>query len=388
MDYTNELLQDVSILTIDDDLTLQQSILKMFEGTGVNFIGAPNAEVGIQVAKLKQPQLILLDWNMPNMSGFEALEILKNTEETADIPIIMMTAVSTTSQNAYKALSSGADDFLRKPFDQPELLGRICSVRRVYESKNIIKSQNESLLKLADEKSRLLSIISHDLKSPLNNIEGLIHLVGMEIRQHNITSEIPTYLGMMEKMIKSEKEIISQTLEMHEINTKQLHDQLEKVELISFIQDQLSTFTYNSKNIELKFSSEVRDLAIDSIPNFLKKVIDNLISNAIKYSHENTLVNVSLRDSQKYVQLTIQDQGQGFHAEEIGQVFQKFGKFSAKPTGGESATGIGLYIIKNIMDRLGGTIQLKSEWGKGSTFTVLIPKKKRDITDSLLMKKA
>ena len=124
----------------------------------------------------------------------------------------------------------------------------------------------------------------------------------------------------------------------------------------------------------IKFQCQPTQLYTQTSSIYIKKVVDNLLSNAIKYSYLNTSVQVTLADHSKYIYLSIKDQGQGFHPGEKEKVFQDFGKFSAQPTGGESSTGVGLYIVKSIIDRLGGSIQLKSTYGKGSEFIVLIPK--------------
>ena len=379
MDVTSLCLEEKSILIIDDDLILQQSIFKMLATSNINFMAAPNATIGIKLAKQKQPDIILLDWNMPNMSGIEALKILKQHSTTFHIPIIMMTAVSTTSQNAFEALNAGADDFLRKPFDQPELIGRLCNVLRLYQAKARIEKQNKSLKELAKEKSNLLSVIAHDLKSPLNSIEGFMHLLKMEIQQEEAPQNSTAYIGLITQLVQQERDMIDKVLEMHEYEVKQLPNELESVDLVSMTQEVVATHQHNQKQITIHYQSNKETLVATTQPIYIKKILDNLLSNAVKYSFPNSEVKVNLEDQSDYLYLSIKDQGQGFYPSEVKKVFQDFKKFSAKPTGNESSSGIGLYIVKRMVDRLGGQIQLKSKHGKGSEFIVLLPKEQAKV---------
>ena len=374
MDVSKLGLHKKTILIIDDDLLLQKSIFKMLVSSKINFIAAPNATIGIQLAQQKLPDIILLDWNMPNLSGIDALKLLKQNPTTAHIPIIMMTAVSTSSQNSFQALSTGADDFLRKPFDQPELIGRLCNVLRLYQANAKIAKQNVSLRKLSDDKSKLLSVISHDLKSPLNNIEGLVHLLGREFQLAPEKQQPEEYIKLITKIIQQERTMIDKVLEMHEYEEKQLTHQLEAVDLVAITKQVVGNYQHNKKQIEIKYEADQHKLIAHTNIIYIKKIVDNLLSNAVKYSLPNTSVEVTLEDQTNYVYLSIKDHGQGFHPSEVEKVFQDFGKFSAKPTGGESSSGIGLYIVKSIIDRLDGRIQLKSTYGKGSEFIVLLPK--------------
>jgi len=383
MEAPNLFLQNCTILIIDDDPLVQRGIFSMLQATPAHFISAPSAEVGITLAKRKQPCLILLDWQMPKITGIEALQMLKNDEETKHIPVIMMTAVAKSSEHTYQALSMGADDFLTKPFDVHELTGRICAVLRLYNANKQIAQQNETLTKISEDKSKLLSILSHDLKSPLNTIEGLIYLIEKEFDQQVPSSEIQHYIKLIKNITTQERNMIDDILELNAFENKQIQEDYQSVELVNWLQQQLVHYQCNPKKITVEFHTHLKLLSISTIPTFLKRILDNLVSNALKYSESKTTIQIILKDSQHLLELSIKDQGQGFMPEEVDQVFQNFGKFSAKPTNGESSSGIGLYIVKSIVDRLGGSILLKSEYRKGSEFTVLLPKKQQITPQSL-----
>ncbi|MGB0524865.1 MAG: hybrid sensor histidine kinase/response regulator [Flammeovirgaceae bacterium] len=373
MDTTDQFLEDCTILIIDDELAVQRDIIEMFADKPANLIAAPNAEIGIHLAKKKQPNLVLMDWNMPGMLGVEALQVLKKDPETQHIPVLIMTAHAITSLQTHLCLTLGADDFLKKPFDTHELIGRICAVLRQYRAKQQIEVQNQSLKKLSEEQSQLLSMLSHDLKSPLNSIEALVSLTESQLSKHIVDPEVQTYLGMITKIVRQERDLINAILEMHRFETLSIEEENQPILLSSWLQEQLAPFQNNTKQITVAYHCDDECL-IYSIPIYLKKIVDNLVSNALKYSYPETTIHVQLTALEDVVILKVKDQGQGFHPEELDQVFQKFQKLSAKPTGGESSSGIGLYIVKSVVDRLGGEIQLVSSPKEGTEFIVQIPK--------------
>ena len=150
---STSLLTYKTILVIDDDPMIQRSIFSMLDGMSANIIAAPDCILGLELAKRKCPDLILLDWHMPKLSGIDALCQLKSTPKTADIPVIMMSAIALESMNTYQSLTKGADDFLRKPFDKYELTGRLTAIFRLYEAKKTIENQRNTLQRLAKEKT-------------------------------------------------------------------------------------------------------------------------------------------------------------------------------------------------------------------------------------------
>lgn len=229
--------------------------------------------------------------------------------------------------------------------------------------------RNRQLSDLNHEKDTLMSIVAHDLKSPLNNIRGLIGLMEME----KLNDEQKKYLELMKAATRSGIDLIIDLLDVHmlEENIKPNYDSFNFHELLEEKRKEHQS-AFDGKNIGVVITGEkVNEIISDR--DYLSRILDNLISNAMKFSSPNSEVLVDIETKDGLVQMAIKDQGPGFSEYDKQFLFQKFKKLSARPTGGESSNGLGLAIVKILIDRLGGKISLESVRGSGSTFKVVFP---------------
>jgi signal transduction histidine kinase len=255
-----------------------------------------------------------------------------------------------------------------------------------------INNQNETLSKrnqlLSDfnhEKNTLMSIVAHDLKSPLNRIMGLVALIKME---GPLTKEQEMYAGMIKDATKAGASLITDLLDVNEIENEDHATQLVSLDLIQLLKDRINYFQVIalSKNIKLEDQLAVAATII-SEASYLDRILDNLISNAIKFSRSGTTILVTARLNKDKVFISIKDQGPGFTENDKRLVYQKFKRLSARPTASESSNGLGLAIVKTLVDRLGGEIQLETEVGKGSEFIITLPLGTSDVGEALSSKK-
>ncbi|MDN5200402.1 sensor histidine kinase [Fulvivirgaceae bacterium BMA10] len=247
---------------------------------------------------------------------------------------------------------------------------------KIAEQNMMLKEKNETLAQLNSEKDNLMNVVAHDLKAPFNKIRGLLNIV-QTLSEPN--AEVQECLGMIEKVSDSGEKLIKNLLD---INTIESDDQeLEVKELnLGDILDQLSkAYQLQASNKEIKLASTIDDheiLTLETNENYLLRIMDNLISNALKFSKNKTTV---VLKAGKYTEnelfISIKDEGPGFTDEDKRLLFKKFQQLSAKPTGGESSTGLGLAIIKILVEKLNGKITLDSTPGEGSTFTLTLPGK-------------
>ncbi len=229
--------------------------------------------------------------------------------------------------------------------------------------------RNRELSDLNHEKDTLMSIVAHDLKSPLNSIRGLVGL----FEGDNLSDEQRNYLSLMKNATRGGLELITDLLDVHmlEENIKPNYKTFDFNTLLLAKKKDLQS-SVDEKKIEMKISGEmIGDITSDR--DYLSRILDNLISNAVKFSSPNSQIVIDTQFKSNKLQVTIQDQGPGFSEHDKQFLFQKFKKLSARPTGGESSNGLGLAIVKILIDRLGGNISLETVRGGGSTFTVLIP---------------
>ena len=233
-----------------------------------------------------------------------------------------------------------------------------------------LMNQNDMLHVLNNEKDTLMNIVVHDLKSPLNRISGLTSLM-----EHSLGTEQMQYLSLIKASTVSGLDMIADLLEVHSLEQVNNSIALSRINLKELLETRanLANQSAHVKQIKVTVITELNEVL--SNENYLNRILDNLISNAIKFSNINTEVIVRGEVKQNHLWFSVKDQGQGFSDEDKTFLFQKFRKLSARPTAGESSNGLGLAIVKTLVDKLQGKIELKSEPGTGSEFIILLPLK-------------
>ncbi len=232
-----------------------------------------------------------------------------------------------------------------------------------------LAKQNEMLLQLNHEKDSLMSIVAHDLKAPLNKIYGLSSLLKME---GQLTPNQKEYIDLMDKVTHDGMSFISDLLSVHALEEQRVPD-ISEFDAAEVIKSKIDAAfgVAEGKNIKLKLLLE--SVIIKSDRDYLGRITDNLVSNAIKFSPAESEVKISLEKNDNQIMLIVEDKGPGFTDQDKKLLFKKFKKLSARPTAGESSNGLGLAIVKTLVDRLGGDIELDSVKGNGSKFIIKLP---------------
>ena len=215
-----------------------------------------------------------------------------------------------------------------------------------------------------------MNIVAHDLKSPLNRINGLVHLIEID----NAPEALSQYLEIAKKTTQGGLALITDLLDLNAATGAHLTPTKKEVDLMELIDRKIESFRESalSKKIEVQKMNS-KPAVVKTDPEFISRILDNLISNAIKFSHPNSTVAINFGATSKEFFFSIKDTGPGFSEEDKAQMFQKFKRLSATPTAGESSNGLGLALIKFLVTRLNGSIDLTSENRKGSEFVVTIP---------------
>jgi PAS domain S-box-containing protein len=232
---------------------------------------------------------------------------------------------------------------------------------------------NQNLILMNEEKNHFLGIAAHDLKSPLQSILGLINLIN--IRNHNLTPEQLEYFQYIQRSCMNMQTLINNLLDINKIEHGMIAGTPEEIQLSALSDNLMSTFLEQArtKNIALKVECNAPEQNILVDINALSRVLENLISNAIKFSRQHTEVLFTITYASGDVRFDIVDQGQGIQPEDIPRLFKKFERLQTRPTNGESSTGLGLSIVKELVLSLNGRITVDSKPNKGSRFTVNLP---------------
>ena len=229
--------------------------------------------------------------------------------------------------------------------------------------------QNELLHVLNNEKDTLMNIVVHDLKSPLNRISGLTSLM-----EHDKGAEQQVlYLNLIKASTVSGLDMITDLLDANSLEQVSDSPPMSWINVKDLLEARLNLVRQSAEAKQIKLNIVTEAIEIFSNENYMNRILDNLITNAVKFSKIGTEITVKAEVQKGYFWLSIKDQGQGFSEDDKKFLFQKFRKLSARPTAGESSNGLGLAIVKTLVDKLDGKIELKSEFAKGSEFIITLP---------------
>ncbi|UZR97950.1 tetratricopeptide repeat-containing sensor histidine kinase [Chondrinema litorale] len=235
---------------------------------------------------------------------------------------------------------------------------------------------NKELKELNEEKNTLIGIVAHDLKSPINQIKGLITLSKMEMQKEDIPEMVLKNFELMETSSQRSLDMIDRILNVNAIESKDIQLNIETVETQTFFKELENTFKMQAQAKNIKFVLDIEDVpkVISVDKNLLNEILENLVSNAIKFSPENTEIRVGVNSINNNLQFYVKDQGPGINETDKKIMFNKYQRLTANPTANESSTGLGLAIVKKLTEELGGKVFCESEVGNGATFFVELKK--------------
>lgn len=249
--------------------------------------------------------------------------------------------------------------------------GKISSQRReIMFQKGVLEQKNQKLEDLIREKDGIIGFVAHDLKAPINKTLALLDLLGTDVGD-----EKKKLVEMIKDSNLNAQELIKDLLLINSIEQDDATKIEERIDLNKLILKKIESFKMDAdrKNISLQGGSEDHDIHIKAYAKDLGRILDNFISNALKFSEPGTTVEVGVSRREGRLVVFVKDEGPGISPEDQGKMFKKFQKLSARPTGGESSHGLGLAIVKSLADKIGGEIKFQSELGKGTTFEIFLP---------------
>jgi signal transduction histidine kinase len=243
----------------------------------------------------------------------------------------------------------------------------------VQQQKNEILKKNEELLNLNNEKNNLISIVAHDLKSPLNQMRGLLSIIKVKIDKSD--KETLSCLEMIEKSATRLTTLIAKILDVEAIESKDLNLVVERFSLSELLKIVVERYTLTANDKSIKLVSEFEDdILVMADKVYTMQILDNLLSNAIKFSPSGKNVFVRVEKGKDCIVTEIKDEGPGISPEDMKKLFGKYQKLSARPTGNESSTGLGLSIVKKFVEAMNGQIWCESQFGNGASFYVSLEK--------------
>ena len=358
------------LVLIVDDSPENLEIIVEFLGESdldITILKAPNGKVACKLAEKKLPDLIITDWDMPEMDGVETIVCLKNSEKTKEIPVIMATGVMTGIEHLKIALDAGAVDYIRKPIEKIELIARVNSMLKLAESYKEIKHLNAT-------KNKLFSIIAHDLKAPFSGLLSLSELFHRQYDDFNddkrrlftktIYESSKTTFNLLQNLLTwsaTQREMIAYKPEYFSIN----QIVLENIELLEN--------TANEKEIAIVKDFE-KEITVFADKNMILTVLRNLLSNAIKFTQRKGTITVSTKQiDEKIIKVSVMDTGVGISEEKIAKLFSIDQNFTTRGTENEIGIGLGLISCNEFIEKHNSKIWVESKVKIGSTFSFILP---------------
>jgi two-component system sensor histidine kinase/response regulator len=336
------------VLIVDDDRISRQLLRGILERNGLVVDEADCAEAALACILVNEPDLILLDVVMAGVDGLMTCRKLKAMPGLAEVPVIFVTGRADT-RSVVAGLQAGGCDYIAKPIHRHEAMARIRNHLRVRVLIRAQRSLIDGLKKANLAKNHIIGVASHDLRNPLASIRGLAEILTdagpLSAVQREISETIQATAASMLHMV-------DELLDLSVIESGEAQAEMEPCLVFEIIASSLNIYQYAAKKkcirLELDNRGMPERLMLDKLQ--FRRLMDNFLSNAVKYSPFGSFVRVVARQANAIFTIAVEDEGPGIPGHEMHKLFTDFGKTSVQPTGNETSTGLGLAICKKIAE--------------------------------------
>ena len=367
---------EYKILIVDDVMSNVLLLKVLLTNEKFAIATANNGQQALEQVEKENPDLVLLDVMMPDMSGFEVAQHLKSNPNTADIPIIFLTALNSTA-DIVKGFQVGANDFISKPFNKEELIIRVTHQISLVAAKRLILSKTEELQRTIAGRDKLYSVIAHDLRSPMGSIKMVLNMLILNLPSEKIGAEMYELLTMANQTTEDVFSLLDNLLKWTKSQIGKLNVVYQDVDLVEVTDGVIEIFSMVASLKKIRIHEmKPEKMMVNADIDMLKTVVRNLLSNAIKFSKENSEVLVKMEEVDGMAVVSVQDYGCGISEEGQKKLLHTDTHFSTFGTNNEEGSGLGLLLCKDFVVKNGGKLWFTSKEGEGSIFSFSIPVKK------------
>lgn len=358
------------VLVVDDEPLARRGVRAMLERGFYKVETAGNGQEALAAFDTWKPDLILLDIQMPDMDGLEVCRRIREMPGGALLPIIFLTGDERPDIHSL-AFQVKGDDFLRKPVMQGELIVRIRSLMRLKRLQAEIQEERDSLLDLQAQREQLFHFIVHDLKNPLTTLQ-----VGLELLEdrEDTAPAAQMQLRRLRDTARGMGRMIQNILDIGRAEQLGLELRKTRIPLESWIPPLLKELEAQARSRSHAISWDCpAGLEIEADQEFLRRLLLNLVENALKYSPTGSHTSVEARPSKRGIRLSVRDQGQGIPEPMRERIFEKFVRLEETGTGTRAGSGLGLAFCQLVAEAHDGRIWVEDNPSGGSIFVVELP---------------
>lgn len=379
-------MNKVNLLIVDDKPENIIALEAVLDQQDINIISTTSPNEALRICWEKDIALALVDVQMPGMNGFELVEILKSNAKTQDIMVIFVTAISLEVKYALKGLNAGAIDYLYKPLDPYVTSAKVNSFIQLIRNQREIKDKNQQLEKFQKElikakneaelskkaKENFMANMSHEIRTPINGIIGLINL----LKKTELNNDQKEMLSLLEVSSELLLGVINDILDISKIEAGKFRINYAETNIRLILTQATNLLDIRAKEKKLNLKLEIDDdLPEIIIANSLRlnQIFMNLLSNAVKFTQKGEIKLkaevLGKKTNTVQIRFSVINSGIGISSADQAKIFDKFEQIEDHTIAQHGGTGLGLSIVKKLVELKGGTLELISKEGEGSTFS-------------------
>jgi len=371
-------METLKMLIVDDEPGIRAGIHRALRDFSVSFpffdddfnfsiIDAASGETAISLLDSESIDIVLLDNKLPGIEGIEVLEYIKNN--LIDCDVMMITSYASIDL-ALRATNIGAYNFIPKPFSSVDLKSAVESVTKHLFLKRMTRKMKEEAKQV---RFKFLSVLSHELKSPINAVEGYLRIM----KEKQVGNDIAAYEKMIDRSLTrldSMRGLIMDMLDFTRIDTGKKNRTIVEIDIVEIAKMAIDSINPVAIQMNVTVIPDFpKEMRVKADAAEIEIIINNLLSNAVKYNRENGDVKFTITQDADYVILKVEDSGIGMSETEQLMLFKEFTRIKTDKTKNISGSGLGLSIMKRIIDLNYGLVEVESKPDEGSKFTVKLP---------------
>jgi light-regulated signal transduction histidine kinase (bacteriophytochrome) len=359
---------EANILVVDDTPENLRLLMGILAEQGYRVRPVPSGTRALSTVQIELPDLILLDIKMPDMSGYEVCEQLKADDRTRDIPIIFLSALNKV-EDKVKGFEVGGVDYITKPFQVEEVLARVKTHLTLQHMRKALEQKNVEFEAVNKELRDFAYIVSHDLKAPLRGITQLVHWLVQDYA-NAFDEKGQEMTELLCHRVKRMGHLIDGILEYSRAG--RIEETHEQIDLNTLVNDVIEMIT-PPESMQIAVENDLPTVFGDRTR--LEQVFQNLFSNAVKFMDKpEGKITIGCLDDGAFWKFSVADNGPGIDEKDHEKIFQIFQILASSDE--QESTGVGLAIVKKIVEFYGGEIWVESTVGEGSTFLFTLSKKR------------